>query len=127
LSTSRLHVMHLVLSLEIGGLERLVVDLAREGQRQGPRITVACVERRGRLAPEVEAIEIPVLCADKPAGIRPRNVVTLGALMGGAMPDVIHSHQVTALLYGGPAAHALRIPVVHTEHGKHYAEPGRNR
>ena len=119
--------MHLVLSLEIGGLERLVVDLAREGQRQGQRVTVACVESRGRLASEVEALAIPVLCADKPAGVRPRTVLTLGALMGEALPDVIHSHQITALLYGGLAARALGIPVVHTEHGKHYAGSGTSR
>jgi glycosyltransferase involved in cell wall biosynthesis len=119
--------MHLVLSLEIGGLERLVVDLAREGQRQGQRITVACVERRGRLAAEVDALQIPVVCAHKPRGLRPRTVLTLGALMGEASPDVIHSHQVTALLYGGLAARALRIPVIHTEHGNHYAKPGRTR
>jgi glycosyltransferase involved in cell wall biosynthesis len=119
--------MHLVLSLEIGGLERLVVDLAREGQRQGQRITVACVERRGRLAPEVEALEIPVLCADKPPGVRPRTVLTLGALMRRARPDVIHSHQITALFYGGLAARACGIPVVHTEHGKHYTGSGTSR
>jgi glycosyltransferase involved in cell wall biosynthesis len=112
--------MHLVLSLEIGGLERLVVDLAREGRRQGQRVTVACVEARGRLAPELEALGIPVLCVDKPPGLRPRTVLSLGGLMRRSRPDVVHSHQIAALLYGGLPARALGIPVVHTEHGKHY-------
>ncbi len=119
--------MHLVLSLEIGGLERVVVDLAREGRRLGQRVTVGCVEQRGRLAPEVEALGIPVVCADKPAGLRPRTIWTLGRLFMASKPDVIHSHQITALFYGGLAARALRIPVVHTEHGKHYSPGSRAR
>ena len=31
-------------------------------------------------------------------------------------PDVVHTHQMTALLYAGRAARQERIPVVHTEH-----------
>ena len=41
LSNPSLHVVHLVLKLDIGGLERMVVDLAREGLRLGQRVTVA--------------------------------------------------------------------------------------
>ena len=119
-----LHVVHLVLKLDIGGLERMVVDLAREGLRLGQRVTVACVEERGQLAPEVEALGIPVICADKPVGFRPRTIWTLGRLFRAAKPDVIHSHQIGALFYGGLAAHGLRVPVVHTEHGKHYSPGG---
>src|SRR5262245_29015915 len=123
MSNPSLHVVHLVLKLDIGGLERMVVDLAREGLRLGQRVTVACVEERGQLAPQVEALGIPVICADKPVGVRPRTVWTLGRLFRAAKPDVIHSHQIGALFYGGLAARGLRIPVVHTEHGKHYS-PG---
>ena len=36
-------------------------------------------------------------------------------------PDVVHTHQLGALLYAGPAARLAGIPVVHSEHGKHYA------
>jgi glycosyltransferase involved in cell wall biosynthesis len=34
-------------------------------------------------------------------------------------PDVVHTHQLATLLYGGAAARLLRVPVViHTEHGR---------
>jgi len=117
----------MVLSMEIGGLERVVLDLAREGQRLGQRVTVACVEKRGRLAPDVEGLGIAVVCADKPAGLRPATLLTMARLLRAARPDVIHSHQLGALLYGGLPARAMGIPVVHTEHGKHYAGRRRNR
>jgi len=43
-------------------------------------------------------------------------------------PDVIHTHQVGALFYAGPAARRAAVPVVvHTEHGKHYAARRRTR
>jgi glycosyltransferase involved in cell wall biosynthesis len=43
-------------------------------------------------------------------------------------PDVVHTHQIGPLFYAGWAARAERIPlVVHTEHGKHYAQRARTR
>ena len=93
------------------GPERLVADLAREGQRQGQRVTVACVETRGRLAAEVEALGDPrAVRPQARGGATGATVLTPAALMREALPDVIHSHQITALLYGGLAARALGIP-----------------
>ena len=41
---------------------------------------------------------------------------------------MVHTHQIGALLYAGPAARRARVPVVvHTEHGKHYAARWRKR
>jgi glycosyltransferase involved in cell wall biosynthesis len=122
-----LHVLHLVLSMEIGGLEQVVLDLAREGQRLGQRITVVCLEKPGQLAAEVEALGIEVMCVRKRPGIRLGMIRRLKEVMRNTRPDVVHSHQLGALFYGGPAARALGIPVVHSEHGKHYASRWRNR
>jgi glycosyltransferase involved in cell wall biosynthesis len=43
-------------------------------------------------------------------------------------PQVVHTHQIGTLLYAGPAARLAAVPVVvHTEHGKHYADRSRTR
>jgi len=43
-------------------------------------------------------------------------------------PHVVHTHQVGALFYAGPAARRSAVPlVVHTEHGKHYSVRRRTR
>lgn len=118
-----LHVLHAVLSLDVGGLERIVLDLIRTSLRKGGRASVVCLERPGTLAPEAEALGATVVCLGKPPG-RTRGltapaVQTLSELR----PDVIHAHQVGALWHLGPAARAAgRIPVLFTEHIDHVSK-----
>jgi glycosyltransferase involved in cell wall biosynthesis len=112
-----LHVTHAVLTLDVGGLERIIVDLVREGQRLGQRVSVLCIERPGPLAAQVEALGARVLCTGKRPGLR----FNAGGIIEPALkelhPDVLHTHQVGALFYAGPAARAMGVPlVVHTEH-----------
>ena len=57
-----LHVVHGVLRLDVGGLERIVLDLIRAGRRLGQRVSVVCVERRGALAAEAERLGAEVFC-----------------------------------------------------------------
>lgn len=121
-------VAHVLLSLDLGGLERLVVDLVREGRRQGQRVAIVCLERPGTLADEAERAGAKVLCMGKPPGLCPRIVKSLVRVFRELKPDVIHTHQIGALVYAGPAARgACRPVVVHTEHGKHYAARRRTR
>jgi len=112
-----LHIAHGVLALDVGGLERIVLDLVRVGRRQGHWVSVICLERPGTLALAAEAEGATVVSLDKPPGRRPelvpRAVETLRALR----PDVIHTHAIGALWYLGQAARAIgRVPTVHTEH-----------
>ncbi len=112
-----LHVVHIVLSLDCGGLERIVLDLARKGPGLGQRVSVICLERHGDLAAEVEAAGASVTCLHKPPGRRPEMVEKVREVFRQLQPDVVHTHQIGALLYSGPAARQLRVPlVVHTEH-----------
>ena len=112
-----LKVTHAVLSLDAGGLERVVVDLVREGQKLGQQVSVVCVERPGTLAPHVEALGALLRCLDKPPGIRLRAFGRMKAVLTELRPDVLHTHQVGPLFYAGPPARRLGVPlVVHTEH-----------
>ena len=43
-----LHIAHVVLSLDPGGLERIVADLVRESRREQHRVSVLCLERAVR-------------------------------------------------------------------------------
>jgi sugar transferase (PEP-CTERM/EpsH1 system associated) len=125
---SALRVVHVVLSLDCGGLERIVVALVREGQRRGQCVTVICLERPGTLAPQVEALGAEVICLHKQAGIRLGLIQRVKTLLRELRPDVVHTHQIGALFYAGPPARraGARV-VVHTEHGKHYAARRRTR
>jgi glycosyltransferase involved in cell wall biosynthesis len=120
------HVVHVVLSLDLGGLERVVLGLGREGMRRGQRVSVLCLERPGSLASDARALGIDV-CS---LGERPGRKFFACARALWALcrlrPDVIHSHQMGALFYVAPAARLIQVrALVHTEHGKHYEEASR--
>lgn len=126
--SAALRVVHVVLSLEVGGLERVVLDLVRAGRQSGQGVAVVCLERPGRLADEAVRLGARLVCADKPPGLRWKTVGRLRALFQELAPDVVHTHQIGALLYAGPAARRAGVrAVVHTEHGKHYAARRRTR
>ncbi len=117
----KLHIVHGVLSLNLGGLERIVVDLVRASQQRRQRTTVVCIEQRGTLAPMVEIAGGQVRSLDKPRGRSAKAVQDAAALIESLQPDVIHTHQVGALWYLGQAARATGVPVLHTEHSDHVA------
>jgi sugar transferase (PEP-CTERM/EpsH1 system associated) len=109
--------------MDFGGLESAVLDLVREGPRLRQRAVVVCLERPGVLAPQVEAQGVRLACVQKPPGIHLGTFGQLRSLFLELGPDVVHTHQIGALFYAGPAAHRAGVPVVvHTEHGRHYEE-----
>jgi sugar transferase (PEP-CTERM/EpsH1 system associated) len=127
-NTPVLKVAHVVLSMEIGGLESVVLDLVRESPRLGQGVAVACTERTGALAAQVEALGVRVSCVHKRPGVRLETIGRLVSVLREYRPDVVHTHQIGALFYAGPAARRAGVPVVvHTEHGKHYGECRRTR
>jgi glycosyltransferase involved in cell wall biosynthesis len=110
-------VAHVVTSLDTGGLERIVVDLVREGRRLGQEVAVVCLERPGKLAARAEELGARLYCVDKPPGVRPGAFGRLRAVLREFRPDVVHAHNVGGLFYAGPAARAVGVPaVVWTEH-----------
>jgi sugar transferase (PEP-CTERM/EpsH1 system associated) len=124
----RLRIAHVVLSLDAGGLERIVVDLVAAARRAGHQPLVICLERPGTLAARASQLGARVLSLGKQPGLAPGLVPRLRSIFRRPRPDVVHSHQVAALCYAGPAARLAGVPtVVHTEHGKHYASRARTR
>jgi glycosyltransferase involved in cell wall biosynthesis len=132
-----LYVLHGVLSLEVGGLERLVLDLVKMGRKCGQRVGVVCVEKPGLLAPAAMEMGAEIYCLEKPAGRSAAAVNRAAELLERLRPDVVHTHQTGALYYLGQAARnylgqaargcsgqeteRVGIPVLHTEHSDHVA------
>jgi glycosyltransferase involved in cell wall biosynthesis len=107
-------IIHGVLSLDVGGLERIVIALARAQVQAGHDVTIVCVEKPGRLAAEAG---VPVLSLDKPPG-RPSEFSTHASkTLLRLQPDVLHTHQIGAAFH--LARHQVRT--VHTEHGNAFA------
>lgn len=124
----QLRVVHVVLSLDVGGLERIVLGLISAGRRLDQEITVVCLTARGALSSEAESLGARVVCVDKPPGLRLNTISKLKVVFKELNADVVHTHQIGTLFYAGPAAHQAGVPViVHSEHGKHYSGRMRTR
>jgi sugar transferase (PEP-CTERM/EpsH1 system associated) len=126
---SPLHVVHVVLSMTIGGLERNVLNQVREGQKLGQRVSLVCLDEPGLLAPQVDALGADLVAIGRKPGLRPGMILKVRRVLEAMRPDVVHTHQLVTLLYGGAAARLLRVPlVVHTEHQREsYATRRRTR
>lgn len=111
-----LRILHGAISLDVGGLERIVLDLARRGTTRGHTVSALCLERTGTLAGELQSAGIAVTALRKAPGITPELVDAIERHLEVTKPDVIHTHQVGPLWYIGRAAARLGIPVIHTEH-----------
>jgi glycosyltransferase involved in cell wall biosynthesis len=115
-------VVHLVSTLEVGGLEKVVVDLVTRRNRS-IEASVICLEHAGPLARDIEAAgaTVEVLGDDASRATRLRRLVHR---MRARRPDVLHTHNPAPHLIGAAAARIARVPVVvHTKHGRNY--PGR--
>ncbi len=110
-------VVHVVLSLDVGGLERNVINQVGEGRSLGQEISVICVRQPGVLASEVGKRGGRLICLGKPEGIQISLFEQLRRVFHEIRPDIIHTHQIGSLFYAGPAALG-QARVVHTEHGK---------
>jgi sugar transferase (PEP-CTERM/EpsH1 system associated) len=119
----RIRVVHLVTTMNIGGLEMVVLDLVRH---RGPDIDpfVMCLEETGALAPRLAEAGVDVESIDARAhGVLPR-IVGLARRLRQLRPDVLHTHNRGPHRHGAVAGKIARVPVlVHTKHGRN--EPGR--
>jgi glycosyltransferase involved in cell wall biosynthesis len=118
-SNRPIRVAHVLRSLEFGGAERLVVDLAGLQKASG-RIApeFVCLESFGPLLEEAERRGIPCVLAGT-GGIRyVSGIWRLWRRFSLGRPDIVHTHNYLSHVHAAPAARLAGIPVIHTKHGK---------
>jgi glycosyltransferase involved in cell wall biosynthesis len=120
MSNSQLSIVHVVITLDAGGLERVVIDLVREARGIGQKASILCIEMPGILAPQAEAIGAAVLCANKGPGLRCAAVGRIRSILSQIRPDVVHTHQIEALFYLLPISRRWTPILVHTEHNNQF-------
>ena len=115
-------VCYLVPTLEVGGLEWMVVRLAL-AVRERFRAAVVCYDGSGPLEASLAEDGVPVHVLRRRPGVDPRYPFRLARLFGRIGADLVHAHNDTALFYGGLAAFLAGRALVYTEHDREF--PGR--
>ena len=113
-----MRITHFVETLERGGLERVVVDLATAQMRDGHAVQVLCLFKKGRLANELEAVGVPVLCCDKQPGIDRMALAVARKALAEHATEILHTHNAVAHYHAVIAAFRLPIRrILNTRHG----------
>lgn len=117
-----MNILHVVNSLDPGGMENGVVNLARSLEPRGFESHVACLERRGAFADRLPASS-KVLLLGKSGGFSPSAAWRLAQGLTRLRPDIVHSHNLGALIYSGLATlGGRRCALVQGEHSQLTAE-----
>lgn len=113
-----LRIVQVVETLEVGGLERLAVDLAAAQKRAGHSPAIFCVCHPGALAAQAEAAGVPVFAFHKKPGFTWSNIRAMAAELKRLRADVVHTHNSVIHHYGLLAAWRAGVRVtVNTRHG----------
>lgn len=114
-------ILHCLLSIETGGLEVMVLNLAAATDRSLFQPRVICLQTIGALAPRFEAAGIPVELIDDPASGGRRTLASLTRYLKRLKPDLIHTHNRGAHQHGAFARKAVGIRThLHTRHDRTY-------
>jgi glycosyltransferase involved in cell wall biosynthesis len=113
-----MRLVQFVNNLDMGGLERMVLDLAQCSRADGHETVIYCLTHPGRLAAEAERLGIKVHAFEKPGGPSPGIVLKIARQLRIDRPDVLHSHNHLVHHYGVVAGRLAGVPViVNTRHG----------
>lgn len=113
-----MRIAHVVESLDIGGLEHVVVALAAAQKQRGHEVRVVCLWRRGALAERAEAAGVRVDSCEKQPGLDLRALAEMRRLLREFRPEVLHTHNPMAHYYAVAAAFGLGVGrTLNTRHG----------
>ena len=109
-------IAHVIDSLEIGGAEMVVAELARSHRAAGHRVEVHCLETAGPLGAELDREGVPVHV--HAAGSALRSAALLARAFRRSRPDDVQCHNKAATVRGAAAARLTGArAVVSTRHG----------
>jgi glycosyltransferase involved in cell wall biosynthesis len=112
-----MRIVQFVLNLDMGGLERLAVDLAYCQLAEGHEPTIYCLTHPGRLAAEATSNGVCVRSFGKSGGPQLGTLWKVAKQLRQDRPDVMHTHNHLVHHYGVIAGILARVPViVNTRH-----------
>lgn len=120
-------VCHVLLSLEVGGAEVLARQFA-QSMRDRYRPVFACLDSLGTIGASLQEQGVPVRVLHRRPRFDTHCVRNLHRWFIEQNVRLVHAHQYTPFFYASLARVSVRaIPVLFTEHGRHYPDQRRER
>jgi sugar transferase (PEP-CTERM/EpsH1 system associated) len=118
-----INVLHVVLSLKFGGLERMVTDLVMQIDKSKFHCAVCCLDEYGDFAEELRARGIEVFLAGRKPGLDLQFPWKLSKIIKNFNAHIVHTHNAAPMLYGTFAAKlgGIRV-IVNTKHDREKKE-----
>jgi len=113
----RRKILHITFSIDTGGLETLVLRLC-EGIKERFEPLLCTLSSGGDLWRRFRRLGVPVYHLTKSEGLTPLLSLKIASLIRNLKVDLIHTHNVGPLIYGGLASVITGLPLVHTEHSR---------
>ena len=112
--------LHIVLYLPYGGLEKIVYDFSRELNSRDYEVHVVALEKGGPIGDHLQQEGIPVYILERrPGKFDLRLLIRLVKLIKKLNIQIIHSHS-GCIMYAALAGKLAAVPtIVHTEHGRY--------
>ena len=118
----KIKIMHIVFSLERGGAEKVVFELARR-MNSLFKVSVCSLSGEGIFSAKLKKEGVSVFSFQKKEGIDYSLFFKLAHLLRKEKIDIVHTHDNSTLLYGTLSAKFSGIKsLFHTEHGGIYFE-----
>ena len=116
---NRICVIHVSVGLNVGGMEKLLVEFARHADRDRFDLKFVSMTTGGLAAEQIERLGWPVTSLNISPGVRLTTPVRLARLFRRANARIIHTHNSKPMLYTVPAARLAGVQtIIHTRHGQ---------
>lgn len=113
-------ILLVVRNLDVGGMERMIIELVNNMDRDQFEPLLCTIEEAGQLADNLAASGTRLIALQKGPGLSMQCVFKLRDLIKQENIDLIHTHNETASFYATLANTLLfkSRPVIHTKHGR---------
>lgn len=112
--------VQIVQNLSPGGIETMALDLKRFCAKPEQTLLVSLEGSTSKLVkkwPRLQPLASNIIGLEKPPGVSLKTLWKLTRLLRKFAPDVVHTHHVGPLLYGGASARLAGCKtLIHTEH-----------
>lgn len=115
----KINLIHIIYTLDTGGLEKLVLELCRRIDNSRVKQFVCCLTNEGELTSSFTCAGIKVFCLGKKEGLCYLLPLRIAKLCRSKKTDIVHTHDGTANLYGAFGAKFAGVKKIYnTEHGR---------